>query len=161
MKNLRIAGREAKDRAPENSFGDIIYRRRRALNLTQEALADKVGVKPTYIGYLERGKRRPGPNVVQALAEALEMDKAYLYLAANPAVRRFLQVDADNRVTSPLWSPALIELRQDNKALREMHGITDTDIERLAGFESLFSVSFRDKADAVAFLGLVRCTFKE
>ena len=43
----------------DNNFGDIIYRRRKALNMTQEALADKVGVKPTYIGYLERASAMP------------------------------------------------------------------------------------------------------
>jgi cytoskeletal protein RodZ len=39
----------------DKNFGRIIEDRRHQLNLTQEMVAKKVGVKANYIGYLERG----------------------------------------------------------------------------------------------------------
>ena len=43
----------------DKNFGRIIEDRRHQLNLTQEMIAKRVGVKANYIGYLERGMRHP------------------------------------------------------------------------------------------------------
>ena len=61
------------------TFGQYLTRRREAARLTQAELAGRVGVTPTYIGYLERGsdpagigeEMRPRLEVVDAVAEAL------------------------------------------------------------------------------------------
>jgi transcriptional regulator with XRE-family HTH domain len=39
--------------------------------MSQEALAEKANLHPTYIGLLERSLRNPTLNVAKALAEAL------------------------------------------------------------------------------------------
>ncbi len=58
--------------ASDISFGERLRRLREAAGLTQEELAERVGLTPDAIGVLERGARRhPYPNTVRALADAL------------------------------------------------------------------------------------------
>ena len=59
-------------------LGRNIRQHREARGLTQEKLAEKAGLDPTYISGIERGRRNPGIwNVVQ-LADALELTAAEL-----------------------------------------------------------------------------------
>jgi transcriptional regulator with XRE-family HTH domain len=72
------------------TFGQYLKRRREAAGLTQAELAGRVGVTPTYIGYLERGsdtagigqQMRPMIEVVDAIAEALAAPAAEVRCAA-------------------------------------------------------------------------------
>ncbi len=60
------------------SFGLNVRRRREALDLTQEALAEKAGLDQTYISGIERGVRNPGIKNVVRLARALGITTAKL-----------------------------------------------------------------------------------
>lgn len=62
----------------DQRFGNVIRRRRLALDLGQEALADKAGLHRTYISMLERGQRTPSLEVVSRLATALGTTMASL-----------------------------------------------------------------------------------
>lgn len=140
----------------QNTFGDAVYRRRKALGMTQEALADKVGVKPTYIGYLERGKRHASPKIAGALADVLGLNRSYLFLAANPVVKDFLNVQDDGDLNEMPRPQALIDLRQDEN-MRRLHSISDADVallERMA-----FLGEPRDKMDYLLLLQVVRKVF--
>ena len=53
------------------AFGKLVKKHRLDLRLSQEALAEKAEVHPTYIGLLERGLRTPGLDVAHRLAKAL------------------------------------------------------------------------------------------
>jgi len=53
------------------TFGKLIRKYRLALKLSQEALAEKADVHPTYVGLLERGLRTPGLDVANRVAQAL------------------------------------------------------------------------------------------
>jgi transcriptional regulator with XRE-family HTH domain len=72
------------------TFGQYLKRRREAAGLTQGELAGRVGVTPTYIGYLERGsdptgigeELRPMVEVVNAIAEAIGLPVAEVRCAA-------------------------------------------------------------------------------
>src|SRR5919106_2783956 len=58
-------------------FGARLRRLREASGLSQEELAHRAGLTPNAIGTLERGeRRRPYPNTVRALADALDLDDA-------------------------------------------------------------------------------------
>lgn len=52
-------------------LGRKIQRMRKIKGLTQEALAEKVKVSTTYIGYVETGYRRPNLKMVYKIARAL------------------------------------------------------------------------------------------
>ena len=53
------------------ALGLNVRRRREARELTQEKLAEKAGLDPTYISGIERGLRNPGIKNVAKLAKAL------------------------------------------------------------------------------------------
>ncbi len=54
-----------------STFGPLVKKHRLAKKLSQEALAEKVDLHPTYIGLLERGQRTPGIDVAERIAKAL------------------------------------------------------------------------------------------
>ncbi len=62
----------------QQQFGSLIRRRRLAIGLGQEALADKAGLHRTHVSLLERGKRMPSLQVVKKLAAALDTTMASL-----------------------------------------------------------------------------------
>lgn len=52
-------------------LGRKIQKIRQEKNLTQEKLAEKVGVSTTWIGYIETGYRRPNLKMIYKIARAL------------------------------------------------------------------------------------------
>ncbi len=142
-----------------HTFGDIIYRRRKALGMTQEALAEKVGVKSTYIGYLERGKRHPSPKVASLIAEQLGLNRSYLFLASNPEVREFLNINEDTYELAEYPLPqSMIDLKED-KELCKLHKISDEEIETLQ--KLAFLGEPRDKFDYILLLQMIRRIFHD
>lgn len=60
------------------SFGREVRRRRKALGLTLEQLAEKSALTPNYIGSVENGRRDPSLSTVLALAKGLSISPAEL-----------------------------------------------------------------------------------
>lgn len=60
------------------ALGQNVRRRREARELTQEKLAERAGLDPTYISGIERGLRNPGIKNVAKLAKALGFTTAEL-----------------------------------------------------------------------------------
>jgi transcriptional regulator with XRE-family HTH domain len=58
----------------QRRLGERLRSERAARGLSQEALADALGVHRTYIGGLERGERNVTLRTVERLAERLGMD---------------------------------------------------------------------------------------
>lgn len=54
-------------------LGRKISRIRREKDITQEKLAEKVGVSTTWIGYIETGYRRPNLKMIYRIAKALSV----------------------------------------------------------------------------------------
>lgn len=52
-------------------LGLNIRRVRKERGLSQEALADEVGLAVTYVGQIERGQRNPTLDVIERFAKAL------------------------------------------------------------------------------------------
>lgn len=55
------------------SFGRSVKRRREALELTLEQLAERAGLSPNYIGTVENGRRDPSLSTILALAKGLRV----------------------------------------------------------------------------------------
>src|ERR1700752_1526973 len=55
------------------SFGDWVKRRRKALDLTQQGLAKKVGCSVSLIFKMEADERRPSRQIAELLAKHLEI----------------------------------------------------------------------------------------
>lgn len=54
-------------------LGRKIQKIRKEKGLTQEKLAEKVGVSTTWIGYIETGYRRPNLKMIYKITSALEV----------------------------------------------------------------------------------------
>ena len=59
-------------------LGLNVRKRREARELTQETLAERAGLDPTYISGIERGLRNPGIKNVAKIAKALGLSTAEL-----------------------------------------------------------------------------------
>lgn len=61
------------------ALGKKIRARRQKLGITQEELADRAGVHPTYLSAIERGERNPALENLYAIATALDVTLAELF----------------------------------------------------------------------------------
>jgi len=52
-------------------LGRKIQKRRKEMELTQEELADKVGISRAYMGYIEQGRNAPSLEVLEKIARVL------------------------------------------------------------------------------------------
>lgn len=59
--------------APYHAFGDLLRRYRAVAGLSQEILAERAGLSPRGLVYLERGTHRPYPGTMVRLADALSL----------------------------------------------------------------------------------------
>lgn len=130
----------------DKTFGHVIEDQRHKLQLTQEMVAKKVGVKANYIGYLERGMRHPSPKVVERLSGVLKIDPQELYLLANPRVR--LLLGKKKAPATPAAGPSLWQKFLRDKALQQKQGLSSQEQEALA------SLSQAEKAATMA--GIVK-----
>ena len=55
------------------SFGRTVRRKREALELTLEQLAERSNLSPNYVGTVENGRRDPSLSTVLALAKGLRV----------------------------------------------------------------------------------------
>lgn len=54
-------------------LGNRVQKLRKQSNLTQEELAEKIGVSRAYMGYIEQGRNAPSLEVLEKLARALKV----------------------------------------------------------------------------------------
>ncbi|WP_297509209.1 helix-turn-helix transcriptional regulator [uncultured Caulobacter sp.] len=66
-------------------FGANVRALRLAKGVTQEALADEVGLAVTYLGQIERGSRNPTLDVVERCAASLGVEVLRLLTAQEGA----------------------------------------------------------------------------
>ena len=71
-----------------DAFAAVVRKRRRAKGLSQELLAEKAELHPTYIGLVERRLRNPSLNVAKALARGLGLPLHTLIKEAETVQRK-------------------------------------------------------------------------
>jgi DNA-binding XRE family transcriptional regulator len=55
------------------ALGKKIQKVRKGMKITQEQLAEKVGISTTYIGYIEQGRYAPSLEVLEKIAKHLKI----------------------------------------------------------------------------------------
>ena len=60
------------------SLGERIRRLRHSLNVTQDALAQQMGISPSFLGHLERGSRKASLDTLVTLCNFFEVSPEYL-----------------------------------------------------------------------------------
>lgn len=105
------------------SFGETLRELRTAQDLGLRETALLVGISPTYLSRIERGKENPPkPETIKALAKVL---------AADPDVLFRLSSSTDPEVTESLNSnPKIVELVR----LIGRNNISDENLDRLLEF---------------------------
>ena len=73
------------------TFGEVLRRRRRELDLTQGELAQTIETSTPYVGLLESDQRHPSDAIVSKLADALGLERSELFFLANPDTRELLE----------------------------------------------------------------------
>jgi transcriptional regulator with XRE-family HTH domain len=140
----------SKARAKEPSFGDVIRKRRRELDLTQEEVAARVKTSTPYVGHLEAGKRHPSDKIVTKLAEVLGLDRRELFFLANPNTEALLSSEPDTAGTSvSAW-----EQFRKNDQLRRVHNVSNNEMEMLSRVALLGDV--QSPRDLIYILNTVR-----
>lgn len=66
-----LSGREVQDMDTKEMIGSRIREIRTKKGMTQEALAEKMGINPKFISSIERGKENPTLNTIINLADSL------------------------------------------------------------------------------------------
>ncbi|MCK6556785.1 helix-turn-helix transcriptional regulator [Candidatus Binatia bacterium] len=107
------------------TLGVVLRQRRRQLDLTQQEVAKRVGVRANYIGYLERNMRRPSTNVLVKLGKVLDLDHQEMFLLAHPHMRP-ATAPAGNSHARSAWE----EFRTD-KRLHTRHNISRGELDVL------------------------------
>lgn len=54
-------------------LGKRIQRERKKLKITQEELAEKIGISRAYMGYIEQGRNIPSLEVINKIAKVLKI----------------------------------------------------------------------------------------
>jgi transcriptional regulator with XRE-family HTH domain len=138
-------------RNKENAFAQRIRARRRGLDITQEEVARRIGTSTPYVGHLESGKRHPSEKIVVKLADILGIDRAELFLLANPQAEAIISEPVKSSATSA-WN----EFRND-KRLHRLHDITSDEMNILSRLALMGNV--RSPRDFLFVLNSIRQAF--
>ena len=71
-----------------------IKKRRQILGISQIQLAEKIGTSTQYIGQIEQNKKFPSPEMLERIAEALEVDSPQLFSMETYSQNAILQFRA-------------------------------------------------------------------
>lgn len=121
------------------SFGAWVRRRRRALDLTQDDLARRVGCATITIQKLEAGERRPSRQIAALLAThlAIPADQHAAFLAAARARTEFAEtspsIDDECQIRLPLPATPLIGRERELAELTELLHHADVHLVTLTG----------------------------
>jgi len=108
------------------SFGETVREMREAQRLGLRTAAERLGISPTYLSRIERGKERPPrPDLIKKLARLLGGDPDQLfrlsestdpdlasYLNLVPNVPEFLRTAMEMHLTSEDFADLIGELRR-------------------------------------------------
>jgi len=139
-----------KTKAKEADFGDLIRRRRRELDLTQDDVAARIKTSTPYVGHLESGKRHPSDKVVTRLADVLGFDKRELFFLANPHTEALLTTPPE----SGDGSVSAWDHFRTNEQLRRQHNVSNNEMEMLSQVALLGDV--QSTRDLLYILNTVR-----
>lgn len=111
----------------QNLIGNNLRFFRKARGFTQEHLAQRVQVSPSYIGYLERGEKTPSLDLLHRLAQALGIESAQLLQGTeavdNPDLHRLMLLLADKEPRDIQFlhdvAMAYFKAIEDLKAMRD------------------------------------------
>jgi len=94
-------------------IGDRLRAYRTRTGLSQEEVAEKAGVHPTYVGQLERGEKNATLESVEKVARALNLPFEVLFEA-------IIEGDADNAVARECYELITTRPAKEQQAILDM-----------------------------------------
>lgn len=122
------------------TLGEVLKERRQALALTQRQLAQRLGVEPSHIAYLEHGQRRPSLALLGRLADVLKLDKHQLFLLSHPEAKHLIGTAA-RAVPAKSSSDRAWREFIANRTLLERYSVTRKELKILEQVSLLRRVS--------------------
>jgi transcriptional regulator with XRE-family HTH domain len=113
----------------ENKLAEFLKKRRHALGFSQRALAEQLDIEPSYIAFLESGRRKPSLALLERIANVLRCDAQELFLLTHP--------EAKSMVTPPQPKPKPKQPAQawqelmNNRAMLERYQVTSRELHAL------------------------------
>jgi transcriptional regulator with XRE-family HTH domain len=110
-----------------NNLSDAIKEWRNSAGLTQRQVAQQIGVKPSYVAYLEAGERQPSLALAMRLAELMKADPVKICCAAHPELEEILSTKPKPAGSqTDTWKRFTTEA-----ALLKRHHVTDEELRVL------------------------------
>jgi transcriptional regulator with XRE-family HTH domain len=128
------------------SFGAWLRRRRKALDLTQEALAERVGCSPATIRKIEGDERRPSRQIAEILAEVLAIatgDRAQFLRIARGELRVERLTAAPAVPLAPVPEPGQVTAMASPPATLPARAALPLPPTSLIGREAELAISWR------------------
>ena len=73
-------------------IGNRLYKRRKEMGLTQEAMAERLGMSLTFYGGIERGRKRLSIEKILLVYEQTGMDPDYLLTGKGPLDQAVMEI---------------------------------------------------------------------
>lgn len=133
------------------TFGAWVRRRRRALDLTQAELADRIGYSTVMVRRIESGERRPSRELLDSLAEVLQvpadelddfraLGRTLVGEAPDPAVPA-LRPTAASKLQPPPGPSAMVPRTRLLERLDEAWTVPLTTVVAATGFGKTVTVA--------------------
>ena len=115
-------------------MGRVIRRERQGRHLTIKELGYKAGLSEIYVGEIERGQKYPSANVLESLAEALDLDVAGLLELIAEEIRHEREPQRTNAIGFTLPAKPGQPRRMVVKQIVNM--LDEGDVESMADFSA-------------------------
>jgi len=113
-------------------FAEILVELRKEAKMSQQELADKLGVSRSTIGMYESGERAPTKEGMEAIADLFNVDMDYLYGRTN--IKRVYDFEKQNKVILEDVYFSFAKELQDKKVSKE-------DLEKMRKFYEMIKNS--------------------
>jgi transcriptional regulator with XRE-family HTH domain len=140
------------------TIGESIRELRLLKGLTQESLAEKMGIKASMVRAYESGRRNPKPDTIQRFADALGVSAGYLMSGSNFYLDSDDQIRVHSRFDKKIEDLFLdyknCKLAGDEASAQEIRAQLEENFEELFDFELasyFYPLSTTDKEKAIAY----------
>ncbi|MDB6081122.1 MAG: putative transcriptional regulator [Chlamydiia bacterium] len=126
----------------QSEFGKRVKCKRKELRLTQEELAERAGLDPTYIGSIERGERNVSLGNILALAQALMLSPKDLIPEVPVSKRDQARIEFGKRLVIQRQETGYTQESLAEKTGLDLRYISSLEKgEREAGFQDIIALA--------------------
>jgi putative transcriptional regulator len=109
-----------------SELGELLRTGRTTLGLTQQAVAESVGVRSSYVSLLENGRRKPSLNVAVRIADIIGIERDQFLSIAFPEARALLPRHELSKRASQSWNRFVRE-----RAVLRRYQVTNNELQIL------------------------------